>query len=154
MRASPWNPVPDVVGPCADISFERLLTGELQVTMHFSTVVGLPDKDLQLRFTNVLAVWWEVECPGIEAVPAKLPKCAAPEWDKWTFPLLTVEGAEFLERLRPIYERAGVAALGLFLLVSMNDLIQVVASSIVEATWVRGQAHNANPVESRQADIC
>jgi hypothetical protein len=141
MRASLWNPAPDIVGPCADISFERLLAGELLITMHFSNVVGLPNKDLQLRFIDALAVRWEVECPGFETVPAELPKCAASEWNRWTFPLLTVEGSGFLEQFRPIYERDGAAKLGHFLLVSMNDLIQVVAPrSCVEAAWVPGRS--------------
>lgn len=135
MTASPWNPVPDVVGPCTDISFDRTLPGELLVTMHFSLTRGLPDRDLRIAFRGAVAIRWEEECPGVEPVPRDLPKLTTPEWSRWTTPLLSIQDSALLESFRPIYGES----LRHFLLVSMNDLLHVVAGPSVEAVWVPGR---------------
>jgi hypothetical protein len=141
MTASVWEPVPGIAGPCADISFERPASGNaLVVTMHFSRTKGLPNRDLRLRFDGPLALRWEDECPGFDPVPDRLPKCATPEWREWTFPLLTVQGAELLDQVRAVRQWVGEPAISHFLLVSMNDLIQIVARSEVSAEWGPGVA--------------
>lgn len=135
MTASPWNPVPDVVGPCADISFERTLPGDLLVTMHFSLTTGLPDRDLRIAFRNAVAVRWEVESPGVEPMPRGLPKLTSPEWSKWSTPLLSIQNSALLDSFRAIHG----ANLRHFVLVSMNDLLHVVAGPSIAADWVPGR---------------
>ena len=145
MKATVWEPVQGIIGPCGDISFERIGPDVLFVTMHFSNVIGLPEKDLHLRFSGPLALRWEVECPGFDPVPGELPKCTVPEWRDWTFPLLTVEGSEFLETFRLIYAHGSAPGISHFLLVSMDDLVQIVANSAVDAEWVSRSAVQGEP---------
>jgi len=135
MTASTWSPVSDVVGPCADISFERTLPGALIVTMHFSLTKGLPNRDLRIAFAQAAAIRWEEECPGLEPVPRELPKLTNPKWSTWTAPLLGLEDSVLLRSLRAIHGEH----LQHFLLVSMNDLLHVVAGPSVEASWVAGR---------------
>lgn len=147
MTASEWTPVPDIVGPCAGIVFERPMTADLlNVTMLFSLVSGLPNRDLRLQFTRPLLLKWEQECPGLELVPKKLPKCSDPQWSGWTFPLLKVEGAEWMDLLRTVYQDPG-EKYSHFLLVSMGDLVQVVAESAVSSEWVIGSASEAESAQ-------
>lgn len=140
MKSSIWQPVPEIVGPCADISFALSLPGTLVVTMHFSLVIGLPDNDLRLQFTGPLAMHWETECPGFYPVPPNMSKCADPQWAKWVFPLQMVEGSELLEEFRGIYQIGKAPELSHFLLISMNDLVHVIARSGVTAEWIPGIA--------------
>ena len=136
MTAFIWEPVPGIIGPCADISFERPASGNaLRVTMHFSRTKGLPSQDLHLRFDGPLALRWEDECPGFDPVPEQLPKCATATWREWAFPLLKVEGSELLRQVRAIHELDGTPEIAHFLLVSMNDLVQIVARSEVRSEW-------------------
>ena len=143
MKATVWEPVPGIIGPCADISFERAASGVvILVTMHFSNVIGLPGRDLRLRFSGPLALRWEVECPGFDLVPRELPKCTVSAWRDWTFPLLRVEGGELLEQFRSVYEYCCGPKISHFLLISMNDLVQIVARSDVEVDWASGTAES------------
>jgi hypothetical protein len=140
MKASIWQPVSGIVGPCADIGFARSLGEELVVTMHFSLVRGLPNEDLRLQFTGALAMHWEDECPGFYPVPENVLKlkCSDPQWAMWMFPLQRVEGSELLEQFRGVYEIGNAPRLAHFLLISMNDLVHVIARSDVTAYWIPG----------------
>jgi hypothetical protein len=104
--------------------------------MHISNVKGLPDRDLQITFSEAVALRWERESPGVERCPIKLPKLTGPEWSQWTFPLLKIQGAEWLKQWQPIYGQK----LEQFMLVSMNDLLHVVAGPTTQTLWVPGRA--------------
>ena len=74
-----------------------------------------------------------------------MPKCSAPEWNRWTFPLLKVEGSELLEQFRGIYEIGEGPKLAHFLLLSMDDILHVVArDNKVSAEWIAGIAEGQN----------
>lgn len=140
MKATVWHPVSGIEGPCSDISFNRLLGGGLVVTMHFGLVSGLPNQDLRLSFQNVFALHWEEECPGFYPMPENMEKCAKPDWNQWVFPLQRVEGSEFLDEQRGIREVGGDQRLAHFLLISMNDLLHVIARDAVSVEWIPGIA--------------
>ena len=138
MKASIWQPVSGVVGPSADIELALSLKDALVVTMHFSLVKGLPDEDLRLQFTDALAVHWEIEGPGFNSVPQDMVKCSDPQWAMWVFPLQRVEDSELLEHFRTFYEIGSSPKLAHFLLISMNDIVHVIARSDVKADWIPG----------------
>ena len=81
-------------------------------------------------------------------MPRSLPRCTAPEWQNWTFPLLQVAGSEWLGRYQAIYPPMP-APLAHFLLVSTNDLVQLVARADAVAEWIPGRAHR--PAIERRA---
>ena len=137
MHCSIWQPAEGIVGPCAELSFSYSERDAARVTMHFSLQPGLPNRDLVLRFHGMVAMLWELEGPGVSALPRNLPKCTANEWRNWTFPLVNVEGSEWLAQYQAIYH-AGSTPLAHFLLVSMNDVLQLIARRDVHAEWVPG----------------
>lgn len=140
MQCSRWEPADQLVGPCADISFSYSTRESVSVTMHFSLTPGLPNRDLVIHFNGVLSLLWELEGPGVSAMPRNLPKCVAPEWKTWTFPLLNVTGSEWLGQYQAIYHN-GPTPLAHFLLVSTNDLVQLIARADAVAEWAPGRAH-------------
>jgi hypothetical protein len=108
--------------------------GILDVTMHFSNVVGLAKRDLLLRFTEVIGLRWNPEDLGsvFHPLTIPLPKLTDPTWDDWTFPLLEVIESKWLA----IYaDYPGTGGRKHYELVAMNDLLGVLASPDVVATW-------------------
>jgi len=79
MKASMWRPVDGLEGPCGDISYQRAISGEVVVTMHFSLVRGLHNRDLQISFPGACALHWEDECPGFIPSPEGMAKCTDPK---------------------------------------------------------------------------
>ena len=142
MTASNWQPVSKVVGPCADISHVRTQQGALTVTMHFSLVVGLPNEDLRLQFPGALAMHWETECPGFFPVPRDMSHCTDSRWTSWEFPLQRVHGSQLLEQFQEICQLGNAPELSHFLLISMNDLVHVIAPSDATAEWIPGLAES------------
>ncbi len=149
-----WEPISGIVGPAADISFSYAGRDLGTVTLHFSRVKGLPSEDLSLHFTHLVALRWELECPGFDPTPENLPKCISPKWSGWTFPLLEIENSSWLDQYAPTYIHPNGPSLSHFLLVSMNDLVQIIACSDVKSEWVAPledttknaePAHSANP---------
>lgn len=137
MHCSIWQPAQDVVGPCAELSFSYSEREDARVTMHFSLQPGLPNRDLSLRFHGMVAMLWELEGPGVSALPRNLPKCTASQWRNWTFPLVSVEGSDWLAQYQAIYPHGSVP-LAHYLLISMNDVLQLIARRDVFAEWVPG----------------
>jgi hypothetical protein len=133
-RCCNWEPAPRIVGPAAAISFACSGRDSGSVIMHFSRVPGLPAEDLLLRFQDLVALRWELECPGFDPMPKDLPKCTEEKWHDWVFPLLKIEGSAWLQQYEPIYGRAN--SLSHFLLISQNDLVQLIARSDATAEWI------------------
>jgi hypothetical protein len=140
MNAAVWHPVVGIDGPCSDISFSRALPEDLVITMHFSLVRGLPNQDLQLSFSNVCALHWEDEFPGLYPMPESMAKCANSQWARWVFPLQKIEGSELLQEHQRVRETGVPRKLAHFLLISMNDLVHVIAGDEPRARWVPGMA--------------
>jgi len=134
-RCLKWDAVPGIDSPCADISFVYNKADSITVTMHFSRVKNLASRDLELTFNGAISIRWESESFGLNPLPNPLPKCGDTEWDTWTFPLLKVENSSWL---RAHLDRHPIAAEGRvhFALITMNDLLQVLASPSVNAQWI------------------
>ena len=81
---------------------------------------------LSLAFSNVVAMRYEDECPGFDPLPRPLPMLKKGV----TFPLLTIAHSEW--RAQWVMHQDLVH----YLLISSDDLVQIVAGPIVEAHWL------------------
>ena len=107
----------------------------MQIRMHFSRVVGVPNEDLALTFTTPLALQWEEEFFGFIELPENLPKCSGSEFNHWVYPTLVIENSAWAERYaNRIFTEAELETKGLthFVFIAMNDLLHVL--SVVEPT--------------------
>jgi len=137
-RCMKWDVVPSIDSPCADISLTYNNPDTVIVTMHFSHVKGLPSRDLVLTFDGAISLRWESETFGLNPLPEPTPRCTAAAWESWIFPLLKIEDSSWL---RAHLNNNPVAAEGRahFALVTMNDLLQVLALPEVKYQWVEAQ---------------
>ncbi len=103
--------------------------------MHFSRVKDGPKDDLELQFIGLTAIRWADECYGsiVDAKKLPLPKCREKPWAGWTFPLLTVSGSTWVTSYQDLPVSKGRTH---FYLVSMNDLVDVLALPKVEVNWI------------------
>jgi len=127
--------------PSADISFTWVSSAKASfvIRMHFSRVVGLPKRDLELTFTRPLAVAWEEETYSHIPTPQDLPGCASARWANWTYPILWVEGSVWADRYaasmytekelphHPVRE---------YVFVSMNDILHLLSEEPPTVSWV------------------
>ena len=117
-RVSKWHPVSDLDRPFERIGFS--FEGDALLVR----MIGA--RTLVLRFSGVVALRFEQECPGVDFLPLPLPSLGPSQ----TFPLLVVERSQWLEPFRPIYRDVAH-----FALVSGDHLMQVLAKASVTALW-------------------
>jgi len=130
-----WEPISGIVSPAADLSFCYSPPENLRVKMHFSNVVGASENDLSLTFSGVIAAQWESESFGLIPIPEPLPTCSSAKWSTWTFPLLHIENSIWWaahDARNPV----GAEGKEHFVLVTMNELLHVLAEPNVSATWI------------------
>jgi hypothetical protein len=132
---SPWDIGVAISAPCADISFSSLPNGRIRVLMRFSLVVGgIPD-DLELIFDRAAAMNWADEAVHSVSVPmpTQRPRLPAGKWDGWTYPLLRVNESSWLSRFEFLPNCRGLTH---FLLVAMNDIVDIVAGPAPSVRWI------------------
>jgi len=117
-RVSKWHPVTDIDSPFGSIEYS-FQQEALSVRM-------IGTRTLVLRFSGVVALRFEQECPGFDFVPLPLPLLRPSQ----TFPLLLVEESEWLDQFKTIY-----GDLSHFALASSDHLLQLLAKRNVEARW-------------------
>lgn len=117
--ASKWEPVEDIDAAFGSISCS-FAGGSLTATLHGT-------RSLLLRFTGVVACRYELECPGLDPLPRPLPMLRSGA----TFPLLVVAQSRWLAQYEPIY-----VGRKHFVLVSSDDLFQLIANPDVSAGWL------------------
>lgn len=127
--------------PSADISFvwESHADASFIATMHFSRVVGLPERDLKLNFGRPLAVSWEDEYFDHIPTPSPIPRCTLPRLDHYAYPIIWVEGSAWADRYAAsLYteEEFRSHPVRHYLLVAMNDILHVLAKQPPVAIWV------------------
>jgi hypothetical protein len=83
-------------------------------------------RTLSLRFTQVIALRYEDECPGFDPLPKELPMLKPGV----TFPLLKIEESEWAKQWAMYNNLVHLA------LISSDDLVQLVANPEVDARWV------------------
>jgi hypothetical protein len=102
----------------------------LIVTMYFSRVIDGCDKDLELTFSDPLALQWEDESYGIIELPENLPMCSSEGFTTWTYPTLIITNSEWAN----VYaarthteEEFSNHKVAHFAFISMNDLLHVLS---------------------------
>jgi len=60
--------------------------------------------------------------------------------NQWVFPLQKIEDSELLREHRSVRELGSAPRLAHYFLISMNDLVHVVAHETATAEWVPGMA--------------
>jgi hypothetical protein len=105
--------------------------------MRFSNVVEGLTQDLALKFSGPILLRWEAETISRDDLDRRpLPKCRQARWSTWTFPLLVVVESPWLSSLEGYPSAEGREH---FMLVSMNDVLDVIARPNVDAKWVAPQ---------------
>jgi hypothetical protein len=131
-----WEPAENISSACADISLLLDQQDRLVARMHFSSIIGQPSRDLLLTFSGILSLRWEQESMGLNPLPQPLPKIEKGEQPNWTFPLLLVENSSWLAAYEAYMPSPPDWPRTHFALISMNDLVHVLALPDVKAEWV------------------
>lgn len=117
--ASAWYPVPDIEDGFGSISFSyRHHDRGALVVMHGR-------RQLSLSFTGVIALHFEDDCPGNFPLPVERPRLNA----QFMFPLLKIENSRWLAQW-PMWR-----TLTHYALLSLDDLVHVIARPTAEAHW-------------------
>jgi hypothetical protein len=83
-----------ILGPCGQISFLYIAPHVATVLMTFEGIAGGPPRGLTLKFTHVVVLCGEEECPGgFALIPKPLPQLGRGDHPTWTFPLLKLREA-------------------------------------------------------------
>jgi hypothetical protein len=145
-RCVKWEPVPGIQSHCGAISFNLDSRDELTVRMHFSL-----ERDLLLKFPGVIALQWEEESFCMILLPRPWPQIGAGDYPTWTFPLLQVEHSAWLAEYQAGFPvRPGTERRVHFALVSLDDLVHILALPEVSASWV-DVSRTPNPSMERTA---
>lgn len=135
MHAEMWEPVNGIGGPCDQVSFSYIPNHTATVVMTFNGVAGGASRDLTLNFKRVVVLCAEEECPGgFAPLPKALPQLESRDRPTCTFPLLRLLGSEPLKQYDLVFHRKD-EPMAHFCLISFHNLVQVIASVDVEATW-------------------
>ncbi|GAB1267010.1 hypothetical protein NBRC116493_02630 [Aurantivibrio infirmus] len=145
-RGIKWEIYKQLEVPCADISYQWISgkNGFLEITMHFSRVIGGFKNDVCLTFDNPIAVQWEDESYGIIELPNNLPKCQNEAFSPWVYPTLIIPNSNWANTYAARictaeeYENHNVSH---FAFISMNDLLHVLSNKKPSAKIV--EAKNA-----------
>lgn len=134
-RSIIWEPAQGIDMPCAEISFQYHRAHKLRVVMHFSRVKASGDQDLEVMFAGVIGIRWADEFHGsvVHPMARPLPKCRSERWGRWVFPLLADLDSSWLASYQNL---PGTERRQHFALISMNDLVDVIAPPDVVAKWV------------------
>jgi hypothetical protein len=132
---------PEIDFGCADISYRWASEkgGKLVVLMHFSRIIDGWSKDLEIVFPKPLSVQWEEESFGLIDSPKDFPKLQRAQFHGWTFPTLTIDGSVWAERYAASKFSEGDPGITLikhYYLVSLNDLLHVLAEGVPNSRWV------------------
>jgi hypothetical protein len=135
-----WEPVQGIAFPCSNITFSFEISGLVVVRMYFSQMRDVPNRDLVLKFKDAIAFKWDQEAVGwIHPLPQPIPAIDESPWAKWGVPLLQVINSSWLAEYADGYPQMAEGRAH-FVLLSLSDEVQILASPDVEAEWVDGPA--------------
>lgn len=125
--------------PCADISMGVSAERAVDIRMHFSRVKSAGPEDLVLRFEHVIALHWNDEMFGSVFVARpplpRITNASEPRFMNWTYPILEIDGSPWVEQCLQVRPQMK-PPLKHFLLVAMNDLVDVLAQPPTKVAWV------------------
>ena len=122
-RATAWCPVPDITDGFGSISFRYDSTADSQSRSAVIVLHGA--RSLHLRFTGLIALHFEDDCPGNFPLPTDRPRIDS----RFMFPLLKIENSRWLAQW-PMWPQ-----LVHYALLSLDDLIHLIAEPMVQAHW-------------------
>jgi len=140
-QAQIWELVHGLAVPCADISVSWTSgpDAQLVVLMHFSRVTGGFESDVQLSFSDAMYFAWEDESLHVMPQLDDLPLCKDPAFSDWIYPSLVFNDSALAKQ----YANSAFALddpqhgnVGHFMLVSMNDVLQVVSVGLPDVQIV------------------
>jgi len=117
--------------PCSDILVSYDVSGALELKLCFSHVNRGYASDLTATFSKPVSFVWESESYGLVDTPDQLPKCSSKDFEQYTYPVLEIEGSNWVAeyaRMAMANEPVG-ATLAHFLFVSLNDIVHVLTST-------------------------
>jgi hypothetical protein len=125
--------------PCADISVGVSPDRTVNIRMHFSRVKHAAPEDLVLSFEHVIALHWHDEMFGSVFVSRpplpRITESTEPMFMNWTYPILEMDGSPWVEQCLQVRPQMN-PPLKHFLLVAMNDLVDVLAQPPTKVAWV------------------
>jgi hypothetical protein len=134
MHAKMWEPIEGICEPCDHIAFSYIPLHAAEICMTFAATAGGSPRELILRFKQVVVLSGEDEAPG-GFVPApatnSLPKLGRGAHPTWTFPLLEIVDSEPLRNFQLMRPHK----IAHFFMLSMDNLVHVIASAEVDAAW-------------------
>ena len=125
-RALAWYPVPDINDGFGSTSFAYDASGHGGSRSVLITMRG--ERNLSLRFTGVIALHFEDDCPGNFPLPPQRPQLNA----GFMFPLLKIDNSRWLAQWPML------PSLIHYALLSLDDLVQLIAEPTVLAHWEGG----------------
>jgi hypothetical protein len=134
MHVEKWEPIEGISAPCDHIAFSYIPLHAAETRMTFAATAGSGPRELILRFKQVVVLSGEDECPGgFVLAPAinSLPKLGRGAHPTWTFPLFKIVESEPLKN----YQLMRPQKIAHFFMVSMDNLVHVIASADVDAAW-------------------
>jgi hypothetical protein len=134
MHAEIWEPIEGICEPCDHIAFSYIPLHGAEIRATFAANAGGVPRELILSFKQVVVLSGEDEAPG-GFIPApainSLPKLGRGVHPTWTFPLLKIVDSEPLKN----YQLMRPNKIAHFFMVSMDNLVHVIASAEVDAAW-------------------
>lgn len=129
-----WQIFKEIDVPCAEISYQWVLKNSrfLVITMHFSRVIGGYTQDLELVFSDPIALKWEDESYDVIQLPTDLPKCSQDGFTVWTYPTLIIPDSDWADlyaaatHTEAEYKNHQIKH---FAFLSMNDLVHVLSKT-------------------------
>ena len=124
--AHAWEPAEEISKiaiPFAGIDFAYGSGRERAVS-----VVMHGKRSLHLRFSGTIALRFEDDCPGFNPLPKPLPMIRP----GLTFPTLRIDHSSWLGQWGNLHMHRGLCH---FALLSLDDLVQIIAMPIVAAHW-------------------
>ena len=100
------------------------------MVMHFSRVIEGFKNDLQITFSDPVALQWEDESYGLIDLSENPPKCGKYGFEMWTFPTLIIDNSTWANEYAVMTHTADEYKnhkLTHFAFVSMNDLLHVLS---------------------------
>jgi hypothetical protein len=139
-----WCPLADIPeSPIEDFVFESSRAGQLRLVLRYSQIPVNPDRDLELMFSDALALrmHWEGDAPLVGGRLVDPPHCVGDQVSQYIWPLLIVKNSRWLvsgdfdtsnffaeaEKREPWQQ---------FTFLTLERSIDIIARGEVSANWI------------------
>jgi hypothetical protein len=138
-----WCPLADIPEtPCEDFILESSKAGQLRLVLRYSQIPVNSDRDLELLFSDALALrmHWEGDAPLVGRL-VDPPRCAGDKFSRCIWPLLIVKNSRWLasgefDTSNFIAEEMKREPWQQFTFLTLERSIDVIARGEVSANWI------------------